>query len=123
MAAADKLAAANKAAGAVVIKRNAFVSPVSIDAPAAKVVNPLVTTTTALKIGKPLEMKLPSVAKGSAVFVTVKLPNGKLIKVAQTKTKKSGAYSVPALQFAEAGTYAMTVKIGNQTKIVRVVVK
>lgn len=117
------MAAANKAAGVVVIKANAFVAPVAVGAPAVKVVNPLITTSTSLEIGKPLEMKLQSVAKGTSVFATINLPNGKTIKVAETKTKRDGTYSVPALQFTKAGTYSMTVKIGIETKIVRIVVK
>jgi len=123
-AAADKAESTRKAAGALPIVENAYVAPPAAGAPAPKVVSATANSiTTSITVDKPLELKLPSVAKGAPITVTLKLPDGTTIKVAKTTAKKSGAFTVPALQFAAPGTYVMTVKVGGKTKTIKIVVK
>jgi hypothetical protein len=73
--------------------------------------------------GRALAVTLPTVAKGATVVTSLRMPNGKTVQIAATKTKKSGQFALPSLLLKKAGTYTLVIKIGKITRSIKVTVK
>jgi hypothetical protein len=76
-----------------------------------------------LKPNKSISIAVPSVKKGTAVTIRMRTPDGKLITITSTKTKKAGTYTMPALSFKKPGKYSIVAKIGNTLKTIIITVK
>lgn len=59
-----------------------------------------------------------SVKKGSVIKVVVKDASGKSFTIASVTAKSTGTYKTPALKFAKAGTYQVTILIGKVKKVI-----
>jgi hypothetical protein len=68
-------------------------------------------------------VSLPTVAKGTTVVTSLKMPDGKTVQVSSTKTTKTGKFTVPSLLLKKPGTYTLQIKVGKTTKTVKVTVK
>jgi hypothetical protein len=66
---------------------------------------------------------LPSVAKGTTVVTSLRMPDGKTVQVSSIKTTKSGQFTVPSLLLKKPGTYTLQIKVGKVTRTVKVTVK
>jgi hypothetical protein len=105
------------------IKKNSFVRAVQVTAATRKVTATANTITQTLKPNKSISIAVPSVKKGTAVSIKMRTPDGKLISITSTKTKKSGTYTMPALSFKKPGKYSIVVKIGSKFKTIVITVK
>jgi hypothetical protein len=105
------------------IPANSFVTPVQVTAATQKVTATANTITQTLKPNKSISIAVPSVKKGTAVSIKIRTPDGKLITVANTKTTRSGTYTMPALSFKKPGKYSIVVKIGSKFKTIVITVK
>ena len=79
------------------------------------------TTKISTKVGKPLQIKIPTVGtKRVAVKVTLKDPSGKSYAITSTTVEKNVAYSMPKLNFAKPGLYTISLYLGSLKKTVTV---
>jgi hypothetical protein len=105
------------------IAPNTFFAPVQVTAATQKVSAAAKTITATIKPNKPISIAVPSVKKGTAVSIKMRTPDGKLITVTNTKTTRSGTYTMPALSFKKPGKYSIVAKIGNTLKTITITVK
>jgi len=105
------------------IAPNTFFTPVQVTAATQKVSAAAKTITTTITPNKPISIAVPAVKKGEAVSIRMRTPDGKLITVTNTKTTKSGTYTMPALSFKKPGKYSIVAKIGNTLKTITITVK
>ena len=79
------------------------------------------TTAVSTKVGKSLQVTLPTVgAKNVVVKVLVKDPAGATYTVASTAVTKNKAYVSPKVNFVKTGTYVMTLTAGTTKRVVTV---
>ena len=107
---------------AVKFKATTYLSVAPSSARATKVALTASMKTVKAKAGSAVAVTLPSVAKGSAVVVTMKTPDGKVIQLANTKATKSSSYALPSLALKKVGSYTLTIKVGKVTKTLKVTV-
>ena len=105
------------------IPANTFFAPVQVTVATQKVTATANTITQTLTPNKPISIAVPAVKKGEAVSIKMRTPDGKLITVTNTKTTKSGTYTMPALSFKKPGKYSIVAKIGNTLKTITITVK
>jgi hypothetical protein len=105
------------------IAPNTFFAPVQVTAATQKVSAAAKTITATITPNKPISIAVPAVKKGTAVSIKMRTPDGKLISVTNTKTTKSGTYTMPALSFKKPGKYSIVAKIGNTLKTITITVK
>jgi hypothetical protein len=105
------------------IAPNTFFAPVQVTAATQKVSAAAKTITATITPNKPISIAVPAVKKGTAVSIKMRTPDGKLITVTNTKTTKSGTYTMPALSFKKPGKYSIVAKIGNTLKTITITVK
>ena len=78
--------------------------------------------TLTLKLGRTLKIVIPTVGiKSTKVVTTLKLVNGKSVKLGSVFVAKNKGYLTPGIKFTKAGTYTMSIAIGSKTK--RVIIK
>jgi hypothetical protein len=79
------------------------------------------STSIARKVGKSLQVSIPTVGtKNVVVKVSVKDPSGKSYVIATTKVAKNKAYAAPTVKFSKPGTYTITMFLGTAKRIVTV---
>jgi len=79
------------------------------------------TTAVSTKVGKSLQVSIPTVgAKSVVVKVSIKDPAGATYTVASTTVAKNKAYSSPKVNFFKTGTYVMTLTAGTTKKVVTI---
>ena len=79
------------------------------------------TTKISTKVGKSLQIKIPTVGtKKVVVKVSLKDPSGKSYAIASTTVEKNMAYSMPKLNFAKPGLYTISLLLGNLKKTLTV---
>jgi hypothetical protein len=79
------------------------------------------TTAVSTKVGKSLQVSIPTVgAKSVVVKVSIKDPAGATYTVASTTVAKNKAYSSPKVNFSKTGTYVMTLTAGTTKKVVTI---
>ena len=105
------------------IAPNTFFAPVQVTAATQKVSAAAKTITATITPNKPISVAVPAVKKGEAVSIRMRTPDGKLVTVTNTKTTKSGTYTMPALSFKKPGKYSIVAKIGNTLKTITITVK
>jgi ribosome-binding factor A len=59
-----------------------------------------------------------TVKKGALIKVVVKDSTGKSFTIASLTAKSTGTYKTPALKFAKAGSYQVTILIGKVKKVI-----
>ncbi len=75
-----------------------------------------------MKLGRTLRISIPTVGtKSTKVVTTLKLVNGKSVKLGSVIVPKNKGYQTPGVKFTKAGTYTMSIAIGAKTK--RVIIK
>jgi hypothetical protein len=80
-----------------------------------------VTTAISTKVGRSLQVTVPTVGtKNVVVKVTVKDPAGKVYTVATSAVSKNKTYVAPIVKFTKAGSYTVTIFTGTNKKIVTV---
>jgi hypothetical protein len=72
---------------------------------------------------KPLSVTLPASTSTSEVLMTIKMPDGKVATILKGMSVKNKATTSPALKFAKAGVYVLSVKVGSQSKTLTITVK
>jgi hypothetical protein len=79
------------------------------------------TAAVSTKVGKSLQITLPTVGSKSVVVrLTIKDPSGKVFTVASNTVAKNKSYITPIIKFAKAGTYGVTFSVGTLKKSVLV---
>jgi len=79
------------------------------------------TTSVVTKVGKSLQITIPTVGtKSVLVKVSVKDPAGATYTVASTAVAKYKAYEAPTVKFSKPGNYVVTVFLGTAKKILTV---
>lgn len=78
------------------------------------------TSSTTVKKNGTLTLSVNKVPAKSAISVTVTLPSGEKISVANIKSYIKSSYSTPTLSFSKNGNYVVTVKIGKTTKTLKI---
>jgi hypothetical protein len=79
------------------------------------------TAAVSTKVGKSLQITLPTVGSKSVVVrLTIKDPSGKVFTVASRSVAKNKGDVTPVIKFAKAGTYGVTITVGTMKKSVLV---
>ena len=87
----------------------------------SKVVLKSSTAVASTKIGKSIQISIPTVGtKSVSVKVSVKDPSGNTFTLASSKVAKNKSYVTPNVKFSKPGTYVMTVTLGTTKKVVTV---
>jgi len=110
-------------AGPVVLKANTYVAVATSKTPTTNLSLTTSSKVLSVKAGKAIAVSLPTVAKGTTVVTSLKMPNGKTVQVSSIKTTKTGKFTIPSLLLKKPGTYTLQIKIGKITKTVKVTVK
>jgi hypothetical protein len=77
------------------------------------------TTAVSSKVGKSLQVNIPTIGSKSAVVkVSVKDPSGSTYTIASTTVGKNKAYVSPIVKFSKPGTYVLTMTIGSTKKTI-----
>jgi hypothetical protein len=105
------------------LKPNTYVAIATSKTPTTRLSLTTTSKSLAVTAGKAIAVSLPSVAKGTTVVTSLKMPDGKTVQVSSIKTTKTGQFTVPSLLLKKAGTYTLQIKIGKTTKSVKVTVK
>jgi hypothetical protein len=101
--------------------KSAFFSTTTSIRNLTKVTVKKTTTAVSTKVGKSLQITLPTVgSKNVVVRLTVKDPSGKSHTVASKVVAKNKSYITPVINFAKAGTYGVTIAVGTLKKSVLV---
>lgn len=72
---------------------------------------------------KALSLSLPASTSVSEISMTIKMPDGKVATILKVTSVKNKETTAPALKFAKAGVYVLTVKIGSQKRTLTITVK
>jgi hypothetical protein len=75
-----------------------------------------------VKLNKPVQIVLPTISKGTKLTVSL-IINGKSVSLGSVVVSKSGAASLPPLNFAKAGSYQVVVQAGKQKRTILLVVR
>jgi hypothetical protein len=79
------------------------------------------TAAVSTKVGKSLQITLPTVGSKSVVVrLTIKDPSGKVFTVASKAVAKNKGYVTPVIKFAKAGTYGVTITLGSVKRVLTV---
>ena len=79
------------------------------------------TTSVVTKVGKSLQITVPTVGtKSVLVKLTMKDPSGKSYTIASATVAKNKAYTSAIVKFAKAGSYVVTLLVGTAKKVVSV---
>ena len=85
------------------------------------VLNTLAYCNRSIKVGKSLQVSIPTVgAKKAVVKVSVKDPSGKSYSISTATVAKNKAYVAPTVKFSKPGTYTITIFLGTAKRIVTV---
>jgi len=107
----------------ITLKANTFVAIASSKTPTTRLSLTTASRSLNVSVGRALAVTLPTVAKGTTVITSLKMPNGKTVQVSSVKTKKSAQFTLPSLMLKKAGTYTLQIKVGKITRSVKVTVK
>ena len=79
------------------------------------------TAAVSTKVGKSLQVSIPTVGTKSVVVkVSVKDPSGKSYVISTATVAKNKAYVAPTVKFSKPGTYTITIFLGTAKRIVTV---
>lgn len=98
--------------GAVVVtKKNATTKVITLSS---------TSSSLAIKKSTSIAPVIAKITSPIAIRVSVKIPSGELIKVAEVKSFKAKTYSAPILGFKKTGTYVLTFNIGKMVRTLTV---
>jgi hypothetical protein len=95
----------------IVVKKNAKTKLVTLTAP---------SSTLAIKKGASIAPVITKLTVPIAIRVSVKIPSGEIIKIAEVKSFKTKTYSAPILGFKISGTYKLTFNLGKLVRTLTV---